>query len=67
MFTGMMHSGSGHTQVENFMSALEIEGLHHTSMKKRELEVEPHIENVCRRSCSDAIHEEIELQKENDR
>ncbi|XP_060598062.1 uncharacterized protein LOC132751871 [Ruditapes philippinarum] len=60
---GMMHSGSGHTQVENFMSALKIEGLHHTSMKKRELEVEPNIENVCR---ADAIHEEIELQKEND-
>jgi hypothetical protein len=33
-------------------------------MKKRELEVEPNIENVCR---ADAIHEEIELQKENDR
>lgn len=58
----MMHSGSGHTQAENFMSTLAIQGLHHTSMKKRELEVEPHVENVSRRSCADAINEEIELQ-----
>jgi hypothetical protein len=47
------------------MSALENDGLHHTYMKKRELEVESYIENVCRRSCADAIHKEIELQKEN--
>lgn len=63
MFTGMLHSGSGHTQVEKFMSTLEIQGLHHTSMKKRELEVEPHVENVCRSSCVDALGEEVELQK----
>jgi len=63
IFSGMLHSGSGHTQVENFMSALEVQGLHHVSMKKRELEVESHVEMITRRSCADAVNEEIELQK----
>lgn len=61
-FTGMIHSGTGHTQITNFMSTLEIKGLHHTTMKLRELEVESHVFDVAQQSCHDAIHAEIECQ-----
>lgn len=54
----MLHSGSGATQITNFMSSLEIEGMHHTTMKLREYEVEPHISGVARQSCHDALAEE---------
>jgi len=33
----MLHSGSGHTLVENFMSALEVQGLHHVSMQSEHI------------------------------
>ncbi|XP_062576921.1 uncharacterized protein LOC134267321 isoform X2 [Saccostrea cucullata] len=57
---GMLHSGSGHTQVTNFMSSIEIEGMHHRTMKARECEVEPHIQSVAQQSCSEALLEEIQ-------
>lgn len=59
-YTGMLHSGSGHTQVTNFMSSIEIEGMHHRTMKARECEVEPHIQSVAQQSCSEALLEEIQ-------
>lgn len=62
-FTGVLHSGSGHTQITNFMSALEIEGMHHCTMKSRETEVEPHIHSVAKQSCSNALTEEKERQR----
>lgn len=46
----MLHSGSGATQITNFMSSLEIEGMHHTTTKLRENEVERHISGVARQS-----------------
>lgn len=60
----MYHSGSGHTQITNFMSAIEVEGLHHKTMKKREKEVEHQISQVASQSCRDALTEEIQLQQE---
>jgi len=36
-------------------------------MKRREQEVEAHIESVRQKSCSDALNEEIELQKKKER
>ena len=59
----MMHSGTGHTQLQNYMATLEIQSPHPTAMKRREQEVEQHVEAVCRKSCTDALNEEIELQK----
>lgn len=63
----MLHCGTGHSQLQNFMSTLEIQSPHHTSMKRREQEVEAHIESVRQKSCSDALNEEIELQKKKER
>ena len=55
----MMHSGIAFNQMSNFMSTLEIQGLHHKSMKKRTNEVSPHIDSVAQGSCSQAIEEEV--------
>ena len=41
------------------MSTLEVQGLHHKSMKKRECEVSKPIESVAQESCSQALHEEV--------
>lgn len=65
--SGMMHSGIAHTQMTAFMASLEIDGLHHTTMKKREKEVEPHIQSVAKESCRKALATEIQLQHAADR
>ena len=61
----MYQSGSGHTQITNLMSAIDVEGLHQKTMKKREKEVQPHIADVADQSCNEALKEEIDLQKAN--
>jgi hypothetical protein len=61
--SGMMHSGIAHTQMTGFMASLEIEGLHHTTTKKREKEVEPHLQSVAKESCRKALAYEINLQQ----
>lgn len=55
----MLHSGIAFNQMSNFMSTLEIQGLHHKSMKKRECEVSRHIQSVAEDSCSQALEAEV--------
>ena len=63
VFSAMLHSGLGHRQITSFMAAIEIEGLHHKSMKRREKEVEPHVLSVAKESCSDALANEVNQQE----
>ncbi|KAK7488551.1 hypothetical protein BaRGS_00020168, partial [Batillaria attramentaria] len=51
----MMHSGITNRQMTSMMATLEIRGLHHESMKKREEEVHPHIYDVAKQSCDQAL------------
>jgi hypothetical protein len=60
-FAAMMHSGTAMRQVENFMSVMEIPGLHSSCMKARELELSSHINNVAKETCMNALQEEVEL------
>ena len=45
--------------MNGLMSAMEVKGLHHTSMMKRREEIDPHIQNVARESCLEALREEV--------
>ena len=60
---GIMHSGIAQAQMKGFMATLEIEGLHHTTTKKREKEVEPHLQSVAKESCRKSLLGELEQQK----
>ncbi|KAL5012907.1 hypothetical protein ScPMuIL_011458 [Solemya velum] len=55
---GMFHTGMGHRQFTQLLSTLEIRGLHHTSMKTREIEISQHIHTVAQESCNDALRAE---------
>lgn len=57
----MLHSGSGHRQIQNFLSTLEIPTISFKSLKHRELEVGHHVSKVAEQSCKDAIQLEKEL------
>ena len=62
-----MHAGVGHSHVSSFMSVLEVDGLHHHSMKKREIEVGDHIKSVATASCAEALTEEVSILTEQNR
>ena len=57
----MYHAGIGQRHVSNFMAALEIQQLHHKSMKAREREISPAIQKVAEESCRKALQEERDL------
>ena len=63
----MLHSGSGTRQIQNFMSVMEIPGLHSKSMKNRENEVASHINDVAVETCTEALMEEVQLINSNNR
>ena len=65
--SGMCHSGIGHTQVANFMSALDVPTMNHSSMKQRENEASRHILAVAQQSCEKSLEKEIaEMRKEDE-
>ena len=66
-FSGMVHSGIGHTHMSNFMSALEIPSINHRSLKQREEEAAKHIEVVAQASCEQALQEEVAMSQNEDR
>ena len=61
LITGMVNSGLGEMGVNSLLSALNIPGIHHRSLKKREQEVGEQINNLARESCAEALQEEHDL------
>ena len=58
----MVHAGMGTSHIQSFMAVLEIPSITHKHMKLREREILASIENVARKSCDQAIAEEINIQ-----
>ena len=59
---GMIHAGSGVTQINALLSSLDVLHLTATVMKDRSDEVGPVIETVAQRSCQQARDEERQAQ-----
>ena len=60
-FSGMLHSGIGHRQIESFMSVLEIPVLAPSTMKRREKEIASYVETMAVESCAKALREEVSM------
>lgn len=56
-----MHSGTAFRQVNNLMAAMEVPGLDPKTMKLRESEVSEHINEVAKKSCTEALNQEAEI------
>lgn len=56
-----LHTGIGHTQLNNFLSTMNVPLLNNVTFKKREREVGKVVESLAKKSC----HENIEIEIEN--
>lgn len=54
----MLHCGLGPTGVNSFLNNLNIRGIHHKSLKQRELEIGKHIREAADESMETALEEE---------
>ena len=59
--SAMYHTGMGGTHVNNFLAALDIPGIHHKTLKKREEEVAKYIRDVAKDTCEEALEQEISM------
>ena len=46
--------------MNSLMATIEVKGLHHTAMMRREAEMHPHIQDIANESCSNVLQEEVE-------
>ena len=46
--------------MNSLMATLEVKGLHHTALMRREAEIHPHIQDIANESCSNVLQEEVE-------
>ena len=60
----MLHSGIGETHVNNFLAAINVPGIHHKTLKKREREAGQGLENVAQKAIQEALDEEIAKSRE---
>lgn len=56
----MLHIGIGATQLNNLLSVLNLPLISQSSLKEREREIGPAIEEVGRQAISQALDEEVE-------
>jgi hypothetical protein len=42
---------------------MEVRGLHHSAMTRREAEIHPHIQDVANESCSAVLQEEVQINR----
>ena len=64
-FIGMYDAGMGETNVNTFLSALNVPVVADKCLKRYEREVVPEIEKLAEQSCRDAITMEKTLTEEN--
>ena len=57
--TAAYHSGVNFRQMNAVMAEMEVKGLHHSNMVRRESEVHETVEEIAKSSCSTALSEEI--------
>lgn len=57
--SAMIHSGIGYTQVQHFLTTLNLHGITHTSLKEREIEIGGVMEELAEESVKNALTEEI--------
>ena len=57
----MINSGLGVTHVNALLSSMNIPTISPRSLKRREREVGKHLEKLAEESCSEVLHEEMEL------
>ncbi|XP_077863137.1 uncharacterized protein LOC144345911 [Saccoglossus kowalevskii] len=55
---GMLHAGIGERQLNNFLSTLNVPGIHHKSLKSREREVGAAIEKIANASVLQSLEDE---------
>ncbi|XP_072035542.1 uncharacterized protein, partial [Amphiura filiformis] len=55
---GMLHAGMGPTQVNNFLTTMNLPHVYENLLKRREREVGPHVEIAAKRACQEATKEE---------
>ena len=54
----------GETHVNNFLTTLNIPGIHHKTLKRREREASAGIEKVAKRLCTEALVVEKECESD---
>ena len=58
-----MHCGMGPTATNNFLTTLNIRGLHHTTLLARQREIGQVIETEVQESMTEALREEVRYYK----
>lgn len=58
-----MHSGITYRQMNSVVATMEIKGLHHTAMMRRQEEIHPFIQDVANSSCENVLREEVNKDK----
>ena len=61
VFAAMWDTGIGSDHVNRFLGDINLPGIHHKSLRRREKEVLHHLEDCSRKSCKKAMEEEIRL------
>ena len=56
----MLHAGIGETHINNLLAVINVPVIHHKTLKRREREAGQGIENLSKRSFSEALNEELE-------
>lgn len=54
-FSGVIHSGLTYRQMNNLMATMEIKGLHHYAMRRRQAEIHAQIQDIANKSCSTSV------------
>lgn len=61
IYTGLLHAGIGHNQLNMLLTTMNIRYVHHKSLKRREREAGKFIEMVAKQSTHSALQQECQL------
>ena len=56
--SGMLNAGIGEKQVNGLLAAMNVPGIHHKALKRREREVSALISSLAKESCDTALENE---------
>ena len=59
----MLNAGIGERHVNTLLAGMSVPGIHHKTLKRKEREAGEAIISVAKKSCVDAINEEISVAK----